>query len=187
MYVERCETCHAARPGPQYAESLHSAKGIRCGQCHTAGNHPNFTQPVRDAKCGGCHQPHLQQTLASKHFATRTEQSLDSDRPARIALRREGFVSGAAGERKFVGDASSGELGGRLCAACHYDEHRLGLRAVQRPDFCIGCHVNREAHFPVAGPANRCVICHVRAGVSETGQVVNTHRFAVRRTQGTGQ
>ena len=36
-------------------------------------------------------------------------------------------------------------------------------------------------HFPVAtsGPPNRCVTCHVRAGESVTGQVVNTHRFAV--------
>jgi hypothetical protein len=143
------------------------------------GNHPDFTQPVRDGTCAGCHQPEYQQTLASKHFATRVLQSLDRDRPARVVLRREGFVAAAGGGRRFVGDAASGEAGGRLCAACHYDEHRLGLRAVQRVDFCAGCHANREQHFPMDGSANRCVTCHVRVGESVTGQVVNTHRFAL--------
>jgi hypothetical protein len=155
--------------------------GIRCGQCHAGGNHPDFAQPVRDATCGGCHQPQFQQTLASRHFAARSPHPLDSDRAARAALRRDGFIVTAADGRRFVGDTASGELGGRLCAACHFDEHRLGLGAVRRVDFCVGCHANREQHFPSpdAEATNRCLACHVRAGESVTGQTVNTHRFAV--------
>jgi hypothetical protein len=68
-----------------------------------------------------------------------------------------------------------------LCAACHYDDHRLGLGPVQQPNFCVGCHRDREQHFagPTASGQNRCVMCHVRAGETVAGQVVNTHRFAV--------
>ena len=84
------------------------------------------------------------------------------------------------GGRRFVGDPTSGELGGRVCAACHYDEHRLDLAVVQRPDFCTGCHTDRDDHFafPTPGFTNRCVQCHVRVGETVTGQIVNTHRFA---------
>jgi hypothetical protein len=188
-YVEGCQTCHAAPVGAHYAQSLHAAKGIRCGQCHTPGDHPNFTQPVRDGKCGGCHQSQYHDTLASKHFAARDQRALDGDRAARKAVRREGFTAGAAGGRRFVGDSSSGELGGRLCAACHYDEHRLGLGAAQRADFCTACHAGREGHFPIPAPAstNRCVQCHVRVGETVSGQVVNTHRFARPGAEGAGR
>ena len=181
VQVEGCATCHAESVGQAYAAGVHSAVGLHCGQCHAAGNHPDFTRPVRDATCGGCHQPQFQQTLESKHFATRVQRVLDGDRAARSALRREGFRVAAAGGGKFAGDTAAGALGGRLCAACHFDEHRLGLRAVRQTDFCVGCHGSRAEHFPVAtsGPPNRCVTCHVRAGESVTGQVVNTHRFAV--------
>jgi hypothetical protein len=180
-YVENCVLCHAAPTAAHYAESRHTAKGIRCGQCHTPGGHPDFTEPVRDGKCGGCHQPEYQQTLASKHFLGRVQRSLDGDQPARAALRRDGFTAPAANARRFVGDSSSGEMGGRLCAACHYDEHRLGLGDVQRPDFCLGCHGDREGHFPgpTSGGENRCVACHVRVGETVAGQVVNAHGFAV--------
>ena len=162
-YVEGCQTCHAAPVGAHYAQSLHTAKGIRCGQCHTPGDHPNFTQPIRDGKCGGCHQPQYQETLASKHFATRDQRALDTTGPRGRRSALEGFTATTAGGRRFVGDSSSGELGGRLCAACHYDEHRLGLAAVQRADFCIGCHAGqaRALPHPDARPTNRCVQCHV--------------------------
>jgi hypothetical protein len=181
IYVENCEACHAAGAGKQYAESLHTAMGIRCGQCHVPGNHPDFTRPVGDGKCGGCHQPQFQETLASKHFTTRVQRALDSDRAARAVLRRGGFTVAVAGGRRFVGDTASGGLGGRLCAACHFDEHRLGLGAVRRANFCVGCHASREEHFPAATvePTNRCVSCHVRVGETVTGQIVNTHRFAL--------
>jgi hypothetical protein len=179
-YVEGCQACHATPVGAHYAQSLHTAKGIRCGQCHTPGDHPNFTQPIRDGKCGGCHQPQYQETLTSKHFATRDKRVLDADQAARRALRLEGFTVAAPQGRRFVGDSSSGDLGGRLCAACHYDEHRLSLGAVQRADFCTGCHAGRGEHFPspTPGSTNRCVECHVSVGKTVSGQVVNTHRFA---------
>jgi len=179
-YVENCQACHATPVAAHYAMSLHTTMGIKCGQCHTPGGHPNFTQPIRDGKCGGCHQPQYQETLTSKHFTTRQSLALDDNRDARKALRREGFTVPVAGGRRFVGDPASGPLGGRLCAACHYDEHRLDLATVQRADFCTGCHTDRGDHFPDPTPGftNRCVPCHVREGETVTGQIVNTHRFA---------
>jgi hypothetical protein len=178
--VEDCQACHGPSAGAAYAQSLHAARGIRCGQCHTPGGHPDFTAPVRDGKCGGCHQPQYEQTLGSLHFTTRQLRGLDHDRAARAALRREGFAAATPEGRRFVGDSTSGDLGGRLCAACHYDEHRLGLRAVRAADFCTGCHADREDHYPASAPggADRCVECHVRAGQTVSGQVVDTHRFA---------
>ena len=188
-YVENCGDCHAEPIGAHYAESRHSAMGIRCGQCHTPGGHPDFSQPIDDGKCGGCHQPQYQETLASKHFIGRLQRVLDSDRAARVTLRHDGFTAPAGKARRFVGDASSGDLGGRLCAACHYDEHRLGLAAVERASFCVGCHEHREQHFPgpVADAQNRCVTCHVRVGETVVGQVVNTHRFAMPGTEHAGR
>jgi hypothetical protein len=180
-FVDGCESCHGTHARGPYADSLHASMGIRCGQCHRTGAPPNHAEPVPDGKCGGCHQAQLQQTLASKHFAMRIQRPLDGDRGSRIVLRRGGFVDAApTGERRFVGDAASGELGGRLCAACHYDEHRLGLRGVRRETFCVGCHTGRDEHFPIPStdPANRCLMCHVRDGETATGQIVNTHRFA---------
>jgi len=183
-YVENCVACHVAPTAAHYAESRHAARGVRCGQCHTPGGHPDFTEPVSDGKCGGCHQAEFQQTLASRHFAGRLEGSLDGDRAVRASLRRDGFTAPTAKGRRFVGDSSSGELGGRLCAACHYDDHRLGLGPVQQANFCVGCHGGLEQHFadPDAGGQtggqNRCFTCHVRVGEALAGQVVNTHRFA---------
>ena len=104
-YVEGCQACHAAPVGAHYAQSLHTAKGIRCGQCHTPGGHPNFTQPVRDGKCGGCHQPQYQQTLASKHFATRD---------AARAGRRPGRAGGAPPGGLHRGHGRAAALRGRL-------------------------------------------------------------------------
>ena len=188
VYIERCAGCHGDGAVTRYAASTHAARGIRCGQCHAGRNHPDFTEPVRDGKCAGCHQPEFQQTLASAHFASRARRPLDGDRTARVALRRDGFVAAAGGRRSFVGDIASAELGGRLCAACHYDEHRLGLAPVRQATFCTGCHVGRDEHYPgAADSANRCVSCHVRVGTSVTGQVVNTHRFAVPGSEGKSQ
>jgi hypothetical protein len=187
-YVEDCQVCHAAPVAEHYAQSLHTAKGIRCGQCHTPGGHPDFALPVRDGKCGGCHQPQYQQTLASTHFATRHRLALDGDRAARTHLRRQGFIETTAGGRRFAGDSESGILGGRLCAACHYDEHRLGLEAVQQASACTGCHTGKEGHYPIPTPGleNRCIQCHVRRGATLNGQIVNTHRFAVPGAGGSG-
>jgi hypothetical protein len=179
-YVEDCRTCHISPVAARYAESLHAAKGIQCGQCHTPGGHPDFTQPVRDGKCGGCHLAQLEQTLASKHFAARELRALESNRAARAALRRDGFTAAAPTGRRFVGDAGDGELGGRLCVACHYDEHRLGLGAVRQSGFCTGCHGPRDEHYSLPEPGvNRCTVCHVRVGTTERGQVIDSHRFAM--------
>jgi hypothetical protein len=196
-YVETCVTCHAVPTIAHYAESLHAAEGIRCGQCHTpdpnfspsAASYPKFSQPVADGKCGGCHQPEYQQTLRSKHFASRLQRLLNTDAAARVSLRSDGLTATDGNARHFVGDSSSGALGGRLCATCHYDDHRLGLGAVHRANFCVGCHTDRQEHFSDGSPdmQNRCVTCHVRAGTTVAGQVVNTHRFAVRGTEDAGQ
>jgi hypothetical protein len=180
-YVEGCQTCHASPVVAQYAQSVHSAKGIRCGQCHTPGGHPDFTQPVADAKCGGCHLAQYEQTVASKHFAVRDQRSLDRERAARTALRRERFTAPAPTGRRFVGDATAGDLGGRLCVACHYDEHRLGRADVRQAAFCVGCHpAGPDTHFsaPTPGEVNPCLACHVQDGSTASGQAVNTHRFA---------
>jgi len=175
-YVEGCQGCHAAPAG--YAKSLHAAKGIRCGQCHRPAGHPDFTEPVTDATCAGCHQPQFQQVVTTKHFATRDLRALDSDRAARQLLRGEHFTAAsAAGRRRFVGDSSSGGLGGRLCFTCHYDEHRFGLATVNRANFCVECHP-APAHGPMPssrGLPNPCMECHVRVGETAHGQVVNTH------------
>jgi hypothetical protein len=174
-YVEGCERCHAAPAG--YAESVHAATGIRCGQCHRPAGHPDYTEPVRDATCAGCHQAQYEQVVATMHFATRDQRPLDGDRAARKTLRLEHFVAAGAETSRFVGDASSGALGGRLCAACHYDEHRLGLATVRQPTFCAGCHPAAELHAPVpsSAPTNPCMQCHTRIGTTARGQVVNTH------------
>ena len=177
-YVENCHACHAAAVGTNYAESRHATIGVRCGQCHTPGGHPDFSRPVRDATCGACHMPEYQQTVASRHFARRDVRPLDGDQEARVRLRRDGFLTATTHGRAFVGDSSSGELGGRLCAACHYDEHRLGIAFVQRPDFCTGCHPNLDQHYAIASPGNRCVRCHVRVGETVDRQRINSHRFA---------
>ena len=180
VYVADCQSCHETPIGEAYAKSRHSAMGIRCGQCHTPGGHPNFAEPVRDSTCGGCHQSDFEQTIASKHFADRQLRPLDSDQAARVTLRHEGFIATTPEGKRFVGDSSSGTLGGRLCFACHYDEHRLGFSAVRRPQFCDTCHVGYEQHFnrQGAGDVNRCPRCHVSAGTTESGQPLATHSFA---------
>ncbi len=180
-YVEGCENCHASPVLARYAESVHAAKGIRCGQCHKPGGHPDFVQPVRDATCAGCHLAQYEQTLASKHFAVRIQRALDADRAARAALRREHFTMPEGTGRRFVGDAAAGDLGGRLCVACHYDEHRIGRADVRKAEFCVGCHpAGPDSHFeaPKPGEVNPCLDCHVRDGATSSGQLVNVHRFA---------
>jgi len=185
VYVEGCETCHAADVSRMYPASTHGARGIRCGQCHRPGEHPDFAHPVSDATCGGCHSAEYEQTLASRHFATRVQHSLDSDRAARVALRRAQFVVRNSDSGRFAGDATAGERGGRLCVACHYDEHRFGRERVKREDGCTTCHAGREEHYPVtpADGTNRCTQCHVRVGETVAGLTVNTHRFAVPGTE----
>ena len=173
VYVEQCETCHAATVGSPRPASVHAGHGLHCGQCHAPAGHPDFVRPVQDTTCAGCHSAEYEQTLASRHFATRVERALDTDRAARTALRRAGFVAEAGGTRHFVS--------GRLCAACHYDGHKLGLDAVQREALCVGCHPGRDEHYPGPVPAggNRCMECHVRIGETASGRVVTTHRFAM--------
>ena len=188
-YVENCQLCHASPVVEHYAQSVHSAKGVRCGQCHVPGGHPNFGQPIEDGKCAGCHQTQYQETLKSKHFLTREQRALNDDPAARKTLRQDGFtVPASSGGRRFVGDRAAGELGGRLCVACHYDEHRLGRARVRQASFCTGCHGGREDHFadPTSSSGNRCLGCHVLAGKTVSGQIVNTHRFAKPGEEGSG-
>jgi hypothetical protein len=106
-------------------------------------------------------------------------EPLAADEDRRLELREQGFLVGRGEDAVFVGDEASGELGGRLCVACHYDEHRLGRNAVIAADACTGCHVEYEAHYPkpIPGYENRCNGCHVLVGETLTGQVVNTHLF----------
>jgi hypothetical protein len=178
--AESCPRCHEAERA-SYAQSRHAAVNIRCGQCHTPGGHPNFADPVQDATCAGCHQSAFDQTLKSRHFADRQLRPLDGDLAARVTLRKEGFIATTAAGRRFVGDSASGALGGRLCVACHYDEHRLGLGAVRQAGSCLVCHPGFEQHFASVtaspGQANRCTQCHVRVTRTEAGQTVNTHEF----------
>ena len=185
-YETDCEDCHDEQ-ADEYADSLHAAKGIRCGQCHTPGSgpdleepgHPDLAHPMADGKCGGCHQPQHQQTLATTHYSGRSLEPLAADEDRRLELREQGFLVGRGKAALFVGDEAAGELGGRLCVACHYDEHRLGRNAVVAADACTGCHVKYRAHYPTAIPGfeNRCNGCHVRVGETVTGQFVNTHLF----------
>jgi hypothetical protein len=144
-----------------------------------AGGHPDFSRPIRDGKCGGCHQDQYQQTLQSPHFQGRVLMDLDADRARRVELRAIAHRVETPGGLRFAGDAQSGDLGGRLCVSCHYDGHRLGRGAVQQANFCTGCHTDRAAHyaFDLPGPDNRCITCHVRAGETAMGQVVNSHLF----------
>jgi hypothetical protein len=192
-YVDDCDSCHDER-AEEYADSLHAAKGIRCGQCHTPGTdpdieedgHPDPAQPIADGKCGGCHQPQYQQTLATIHYSGRSLEALGADEYRREELREHDFVVGSGDAARFVGDEAAGELGGRLCAACHFDEHRLGRRTVESADACTGCHVGYLEHYPEAIPGfeNLCTGCHVRVGVTDAGQVVNTHLFPSLEEQG---
>jgi hypothetical protein len=179
IYRERCDVCHPAEVGGFHAGGPHAARGIRCGQCHRPAGHPEFLRPVQDGTCGGCHQSQLQQVVASKHSATRIRIPLDGDRAARVSLRRDGFVARTASGAYFVGDVAAGELGGRLCAACHYDGHRLGAASVQRKRSCTGCHADRDRHYPggIGAATNRCVHCHMSGGETRTGQRVISHRF----------
>jgi hypothetical protein len=176
--VQNCELCHAGDVIDHYAESLHADVGVRCGQCHVPGGHPDFSAPIADGKCGGCHQDQYQPTIRSPHFRTRRRLDL-ADRAARAALRAADHRVGRGLEARFAGDAEAGILGGRLCVACHYDEHRLGLDEVDDADFCRDCHRDKADHFDTAMPrfGNRCIGCHVRAGETVDGQVVNSHGF----------
>ena len=185
-YVEDCDSCHDEE-AEEYAESLHAAKGIRCGQCHTPGlnldleedGHPDPAHPMADGKCGGCHQPQYQQTLATIHYSGRALEPLAADEDRRLELREQGFLVGRGEAALFVGDEAAGELGGRLCVACHFDEHRLGRGMVESADACTGCHVKYLEHYPTAIPGfeNLCIGCHVRVDETVNGQVVNTHLF----------
>ena len=169
-YVENCQLCHATPVAAHYAMSLHTTKGIRCGQCHTPDGHPNFTQPVRTASAAAVTSRSTRRAWSARHFATRAAIA-PGPRPGRAegAARRGLHRARTGGGRRFVGDSSSGELGGRLCAACHYDEHRLDLAVVRRDGFCTSCHGARLGHFPLPVPegTNRCLQCHVRVGTTE--------------------
>jgi hypothetical protein len=171
--VEGCAGCHDG-----YAQGTHAALGIHCGQCHRPPGHPDFAAPARDATCAGCHQAQFDQIQATLHFATREQRPLDGDRAARVALRRENFTAAVGTEtRHFVGDAASGALGGRLCVACHYDQHRFGVAAVRGEKFCVGCHTSTRPpqSAPPTDLTNPCMQCHTRIGTTGRGQVLNTH------------
>ena len=127
-----------------------------------------------------------QHALRHARSACALDHDRRRERPCAGGLHR----AGAGRRRHFVGDSSSGELGGRLCAACHYDEHRLDLAVVQRDGFCTSCHADRAAAtiaVPDARGTNRCLQCHVRVGQTVTGQVVNSHRFTRPGAEGTGK
>lgn len=181
VYEGNCEACHAGPVVEHYAESLHSFKGVRCGQCHVPGGHPDYARPIADGKCGGCHQDQYQETLRSPHFGSRVLLPLDADLAARKALRADGFRVAGVDRTRFAGDETANELGGRLCVSCHFDEHRLGRRATVRADFCTGCHADLAEHYAIEFPGleNRCIQCHVRAGTTVNGQVVNRHDFTM--------
>ena len=190
-YIENCQACHASPVAAHYAMSLHTAKGIRCGQCHTPDGHPNFAQPIRDGKCGGCHQPQYQESIDSTHFATRTLIALDDDPRGAKDRAQRGLHRGP----RRPAEPLRGRLG--VGRARRPPVRRVSLRrAPSRPRRRAAGRLlhqlltrARPAHFdfPTPEATNRCLECHVRVGETLTGQVVNSHRFAMPGAEGSGK
>jgi hypothetical protein len=179
--VAACPDWHTEPVLSRYAASRHAAKGLRCEQCHKgAALDPGCAAPVGDGVCGGCHSAQYEQTLASEHFESRKQLALNDDPALRERVRRDGSAYDEGEYRVFVGDLGGGR-GGRLCTACHYDGHGLGLSSVRQEGFCLGCHDDQDDHYEdeeeAEGFTNRCMACHVRVGRTRTGQIVNDHSF----------
>ncbi len=165
-----CATCHSDIEA-RHAAGPHGAKNIACGQCHRGGGHPDFEVAVNDATCGSCHLAEYQQNALSAHAETAV---LVGAEISPQALRAQGF---RAGER-FVRRSGEAE-DGRLCAACHYDQHALSLGSVRGAGFCESCHSGLVDHFELEAEGNRCIGCHVEQDTTLVGQTVTSHSFAV--------
>jgi hypothetical protein len=164
-----------------YSTSAHGARHILCGQCHGGGEHPDPETPVMDGTCAGCHTPEFQEQLASTHFEERVPVDLGDwlgrEDSADAASQ---FFARADDVTRFVGQRDAGGAGGLLCVGCHYDGHAFGLAALRRAGACETCHAGLNDHFAdeESEGGNRCLDCHVHAGRTVTGQVVNSHHFA---------
>jgi len=165
-----CADCHEDiatlhRDGP------HGAANIACGQCHRGNGHPEFSEPLDDRTCGGCHLPEYQQVDSSAHARRGTRAKRQGEGGP------SGFLVTIDGARYFAVAADAS--GRNLCAACHFDEHRLSASATREPGFCAGCHADLGNHPRGATTrAADCIDCHMQRGTTVSGQTVTSHTFA---------
>lgn len=178
-----CGTCHED-VAERYATSVHAERHILCGQCHGGAEHPNPDEWVTDGTCAGCHTSQYQDQVGSAHFDTRALVLLAQDPPeARGGDEERSFFLLRNGMLSFAGREGAGSEGGLLCVGCHYAGHRFTLRSVRREGACETCHSGLVRHYPADDerPANRCIACHVFEGRTNSGRVINSHRFEVSR------
>ena len=180
--VERCQTCHA-RAGRRALRRRVSTRPRASAVGNATRREAIRTSPSR---CGtpsaaGCHQPAYQQTLASQHFAGRAAARAGR-RPGRADRAPRGGLHRHHGRR----DGASWVTRPRAtwAAACARRVTTTSIVSASPP--CSGptsasgvTRVSRgTSPFRRRTRTNRCTRCHVRAGTTESGQSINTHRFA---------
>jgi len=169
-----CDVCHA-EVAKRHLDGPHGGEGIACGQCHRGGGHPAFDEPLDDGTCGGCHLPEYQQVAPSAHARNAIVVPVEiSER----TLRADGFRIELSERVFFTTRDQRSRRGGRLCAGCHYDGHRLSSSSARSAHLRESCHTDRGGHYSdVVADDNRCLVCHMREGVTVVGQAVTSHAF----------